>query len=70
MMDIIHSAFVEEMVTDKVLSDLQNGLSIADSEYRGRQRRDVAKSWQLMSLYMIPRMASFCACKRLTLCQA
>ena len=57
--DITIPPVVEQMVMNKVPSDLQKGLSIVYSEYRGRQRWDIAKSWQLISLYMIPRMASF-----------
>ena len=33
------------MVIKKVPSDLHKGLSVAHSEYTGRGRRDVAKSW-------------------------
>lgn len=43
--DIMIPAFVEEMVINKVPSDLHKGLSVAHSEYTGRGRRDVAKSW-------------------------
>lgn len=43
--DIMIPAFVEEMLINAVPSNLQTGLSIARSEYAGRGRRDVAKSW-------------------------
>ena len=43
--DIMIPAFVEEIVINKVPRDLHKGLSVAHSEYTGRGRRDVAKSW-------------------------
>lgn len=43
--DIMIPAFVEEMIINKVPSDLHKGLSVAHSEYTGRGRRDAAKNW-------------------------
>lgn len=44
--DIMIPAFMEEVVINKMASDLHKGLSVAHSEYRYRGRRDIAKSWE------------------------
>ena len=43
--DIMIPAFMEEVVINRVPSDLGRGLSVARSEYTGRGRRDAAQSW-------------------------
>lgn len=43
--DVMIPALIDDMIVNKMPKNLHEGLSVAESVYTGRGRRDVAKSW-------------------------